>query len=95
MLTAYKHDEGSTQEGSTRFDITRPEVKAMKTLIEQKAYIRLTDDMSGFVCTVVDGGYTKATDFILADNPVSDIVDENTLVLARECSPHLAMPEKQ
>ena len=67
----------------------------MKTLIEQKVYIRLTDDMSGFVCTVVYGGYTKATDFILAGNPVSDIVDEKTLVLARECSPPLARPEKQ
>ena len=40
----------------------------MKTLIEQKAYIRLNDDMSGFVCTVLHGGYTKATEFILADN---------------------------
>jgi hypothetical protein len=67
----------------------------MKTLIEQEVYIRLTDDMSGFVCTVVDGGYTKATDFILAGNPVSDIVDEKILVLARECSPPLAGPEEQ
>jgi hypothetical protein len=40
MLTGYKHDEGSTHEGSTRFDFTRQEVKAMKALIEQKAYIR-------------------------------------------------------
>jgi hypothetical protein len=53
MLSAYTHVDGSTQEGSTRFDITRQEVKAMKTLIEQKAYIRLSDDMSGFVCTVL------------------------------------------
>lgn len=72
----------------------------MKTLVEQKVYIRLTDDMSGFVCTVVYGGYTKATDFILAGNPVSDIpvsdiLDEETLVLARKCSPPLARPEKQ
>ena len=95
MLTAYKHDDGSTQEGSTRFDITRQEVKAMKTLIEQKAYIRLSDDMSGFVCTVLYGGYTKATEFILAGNPASDVLDEKALVLARKRSPPLARPEKR
>jgi hypothetical protein len=67
----------------------------MKTLIEQKVYIRLTDDMSGFVCTELYGGYTKATDFILAGNPVPDILDEKTLVLARKRSPPLARPEKQ
>ena len=67
----------------------------MKTLTEQKAYIRLTDDMSGFVCTVLYGSYTKATDFILADNPASDVLDEKALVLARKRSPTLAGPEKQ
>ena len=56
----------------------------MKTLIEQKVYIRLTDDMSGFVCTVVYGGYTKATDFILAGKPASDVLDEKAFVLARK-----------
>ena len=67
----------------------------MKTLIEQKAYIRLTDDMSGFVCTVVYGGYTTATEFILDGNPASDVLDEKALVLARKHSPPLASPEKQ
>jgi hypothetical protein len=77
------------KEGSTQ------EVKAMKTLIEQEAYIRLTDDMSGFVCTVTYGGYAKATEFILAGNPASDVLDEKALVLARKRSPPLARPEKQ
>jgi hypothetical protein len=67
----------------------------MKTLIEQKAYIRLTDDMSGFVYTVLYGGYTKATEFILADHPASEVLDEKALVLARKHSPPLARPEKQ
>ncbi len=67
----------------------------MKTLIEQKVYIRLTDDMSGFVCTVVYGGYTKATDFILDGNPASDVLDEKPLVLARKHSPPLARSENQ
>jgi hypothetical protein len=71
------------------------EVKAMKTLIEQETYIRLTDDMSGFVCTVTYGGYAKATEFILAGNPASDVLDEKALVLARKRSPPLARPEKQ
>jgi hypothetical protein len=76
-----QHEEGSTQE-----------VKAMKTVIEQEAYIRLTDDMSGFVCTVEYGGYTKATDFILDGNPASDVSDEKALVLARKRSPPMAGP---
>jgi len=67
----------------------------MKTLIEQEAYIRLTDDMSGFVCTVVYGGCTKATDFTVVDKPVSDVLDEKALVLARKRSTPLAKPEKQ
>jgi hypothetical protein len=67
----------------------------MKTLIEQKAYIRLTDDMSGFVCTVLYGGYTKTTEFILAGNPAPEVLDEKALVLARTHSSALARPEKQ
>jgi hypothetical protein len=73
----------------------RQEVKAMKTLTEQETYIRLIDDMSGFVCTVGCGGYTKATDFILAGKPASNVLDEKALVLARKRSPPLAWPEKQ
>jgi len=67
----------------------------MKTLIEQKAYIRLTDDMSGFVCTVMYCGYTKATEFILAGSPASEVLNEKALVLARKRSPPLARHEKQ
>jgi hypothetical protein len=67
----------------------------METLIEQKVYIRLSDDMSGFVCTVLCDGYTKTTDFNLAGNPASDVLDEKVLVLARKRSPPLARPEKQ
>ena len=67
----------------------------MKTLIEAKAYIRLTEDMSGFVCTVLYGGYTKATEFILVGNSASDVLDEKALVLARKRSPPLARPEKR
>ena len=62
----------------------------MKTLIEQKVYIRLTDDMSGFVCTVVYDGNTKATDFILDGNPACDVLGEKALVLARKRSPPFA-----
>lgn len=68
--------------------------KTMKTLFEQQVYIRLTDDMSGFVCTVKYGGYTKVTEFPLHRQLTSDL-DVKALVLARKRSSRLAASEEQ
>jgi hypothetical protein len=61
----------------------------MKTLFEQEVYIRLCDDMSGFVCTETYGAYTKATEFSLHRQPASEVSDDEALVLARKRSSRL------
>jgi hypothetical protein len=68
----------------------------MNTLFAREVYIRLTDDKSGFVCTVTDGKfYTKATEFALHRRPAPDVLDEKALVLARKGSSRLAASEEQ
>jgi hypothetical protein len=62
----------------------------MKTLFEQEVYIRLTDDMSGFVCTVKYRGYSKATEFSFNRQLASGVSDEKASVLARKRSSRLA-----
>ena len=67
----------------------------MKTLFEQEVYIRLCDDMSGFVCTVTYGGCTKATEFSLHRQPASEVSDDEALILARKRSSRLAQLVEQ
>ena len=67
----------------------------MKTLFEQEVYIRLCDDMSGFVCTVKYGGYSKAAEFSLHREPASEVSDEEALVLAKKRYSRLARLAEQ
>lgn len=58
----------------------------MKTLFEQEVYIRLTDDMSGSVCTVKYGEYTEATEFPLHRQLTFDL-DEKALGAGEKTPP--------
>lgn len=68
----------------------------MNKLFTREVYIRLTDEETGFVCTVKHGKfYAKATEFALHSQPTPEALDETVLVLARKRSSGLATVPKQ
>ena len=67
----------------------------MSKQIDREIYIRIADDLAGFVCTVKYGkSSARVTEFALHWRPTPDVLDEKVLVLARKRSSRLATSEE-
>jgi hypothetical protein len=67
----------------------------MSKQIDREIYIRIADDLAGFVCTVKYGkSSARVTEFALHLRPTPDVLDEKVLVLARKRSSRLATSEE-
>ena len=67
----------------------------MSTLIAGEVYIRIADDLAGFVCTVKYGkSSARVTEFALHWRPTPDVLDEKVLVPPGKRSSRLATSEE-